>query len=499
MIRNHPLTDFLAQQTRARVALILGAALAVAAALVGLTLAFLGPFYTAGLLVALGGGIWLVAGLQNALLSTLIIISLVPYGTLPFDIGVTPTFLDITMLVFFALYLGEWMTGQRRRLTVTPIHALVLLFMLLSLFSFVAGLRNAPLTSTLIRRFAELLLSMSLSLVLVDVIRTEKHLQPVVKVLMIAGAITGLLAVIYWVLPEPVLESFLSRLSIIGYPQAGIIQYVEQNPDLPERAIGMHANPNTLGGFLVMVAALMAPQVLTQQPITGRRWHALAMLGVMVLALVLTFSRGSMLAFAVAMLFVAAVRYRKLLVILAIIAMLIFVLPWTQFYVLRLIEGFRGVDPATQMRFNEYRNAFTLISRYPFFGVGFGGTPDVDLFLGVSSVYLLIASNMGMVGLFGFLVLMAGVFLYAFAAMRALAHAPEVRAVLLGLVAGLIAALFNGIFDHYFFNLAFHPAVTLVWVFVGLTLAASRIVLQRAADARHDARRRPSDRPALLG
>jgi O-antigen/teichoic acid export membrane protein len=83
-----------------------------------------------------------------------------------------------------------------------------------------------------------------------------------------------------------------------------------------------------------------------------------------------------------------------------------------------------------------------------------------------------------MVGLLAFVVLMAAVFAYAW---RAYSHSsihPIMRPILLGLMASLVGALANGVFDHYFFNLAFHPAVTALWTFVGMTLAASRITLE---------------------
>jgi hypothetical protein len=61
----------------------------------------------------------------------------------------------------------------------------------------------------------------------------------------------------------------------------------------------------------------------------------------------------------------------------------------TQEYVARLLEGFAGQDLATQMRFGEYKDALILIERYPIFGVGFTGTPDLDIYLGVSMLYLI--------------------------------------------------------------------------------------------------------------
>lgn len=472
------LQDFIATADRTKMALALGAGLAVTAALLGVALAVIGPIYTVALLIALAGGVWMMAGLRNALLSVILLIALLPYAALPFKVVVTPTFLDLAMGAFFFLYLGEWMTGERRHLAATPVHPFLILFIVLAVFSFVAGLRYAGPTSTVLRQFAELLLSMTFALAVVDVLRDYEDLRGVIVVLIAAGTASAILAIGLWLLPDTIAESGLRQLSVIGYPSTGIIQYIEENPDLPERAIGTAANPNTLGGFLVMIAALVAPQAMARHPVVGKQWHAIAALGALVVALILTFSRGSMLAFGAALVFIAALRYRKLLLILVLIAVLILVLPWTQFYVTRLVEGFQGVDLATQMRFGEYQDALTLIMRYPLLGVGFSGTPDVDLYLGVANVYLTIASNMGLLGLGAFLLLMGAVFVYAWRAAEGLDRVPGLRPIQLGLLAALVGALANGIFDHYFFNIGFHPAVTILWTYVGLTLASSRIALE---------------------
>jgi O-antigen ligase len=73
-------------------------------------------------------------------------------------------------------------------------------------------------------------------------------------------------------------------------------------------------------------------------------------------------------------------------------------LPPAQTYVAHLVEGLMLQDRATLMRLGEYKDALALISRYPWFGVGFGGSPDADLYVGVSSLYLLMAEIMGVVG-----------------------------------------------------------------------------------------------------
>ena len=60
------------------------------------------------------------------------------------------------------------------------------------------------------------------------------------------------------------------------------------------------------------------------------------------------------------------------------------------------------------MRLGEYKDALALIRRYPWFGVGFAGSPDADLYVGVSNLYLLMGEIMGVLGVLAFLLVIAG-------------------------------------------------------------------------------------------
>ncbi len=479
MIERYFLQSFVAKHDRKTVALVIGGTLAFVGSLLGLSLALVGPIYTAILLVALAGALWLMVKLENALWATVVIIALLPFATLPFKIVLTPTFLDLTMATAVFHYLMQWITGERRKLAITPVHPFILLFMVLSIFSFAAGLRYAGLTSNVLRQFAELLLSMSFSFILVDVLRDHRSLKNLVLVLIAAGTLAALGGIILWIMPDQLAERILAQLSFIGYPNAGITQYIEQNPELSERAISTSVNPNSLGGLLVMIAALAAPQAITHHPITGKRWHAVPILLGLTTCLVLTFSRGSMLAFGIALLFIAIMRYRKLLVAPIIIGAILGVLPWTQAYITRFMEGFQLADLATQMRIGEYQDAAKLIMRYPVLGVGFSGAPDIDIYLGVANVYLTIAENMGLLGLSAFLVLISALFFYAWQARLQPSTTPGLRPIWLGLFAGLIGALTGGFLDHYFFNLEFQHAIAIFWIFTGLLLSATRLALEK--------------------
>ncbi|MBN1428771.1 MAG: O-antigen ligase family protein [Anaerolineae bacterium] len=477
MIKEHPLQAFLAGGDHRKVALMLGTALAIIGGVLGLALAVIGPIYTGILLIALAAAIWVMAGLENALWSMIAVVLLLPFATLPFKVVITPSFLDLAMGAVYFLYLMQWMTGERRRLATTPIHAFIILFMLLAVFSFIAGLRHAGLTPNGIRKFAEMLLSMGTSLILVDILRTPEQIRRFVLVIILAGAATATLGIVLWLLPDLSAERILMALSRIGYPNSGVIQYIEQNPELSERAISTSVNPNSFGGTLVVVAALAAPQIVTHYPITGKRWHTIPILLALVVCLLLTFSRGAMVAFGAALVFISVLRYRRALLVLMVIALLLLVLPWTQAYVQRFIEGIQGQDLAMKMRFGEIKDALILIGRYPLLGVGFSGVPDIDIYLSVSSMYLLMTANMGLLGLAVFVILIISLFVYAWQARPHLEAFLGLPAIWLGLMAGLVGALVTGLGDHYFFNPEFHHVATLLWVIIGLLLATTRLAL----------------------
>jgi hypothetical protein len=137
------------------------------------------------------------------------------------------------------------------------------------------------------------------------------------------------------------------------------------------------------------------------------------MLATAALALYLTYSRSALLGLASAAALLAVLKYRRLIPLGLRRRCCFCCCRATQEYVARLLEGIAGQDLATQMRFGEYKDALILIERYPLFGVGFTGTPDMDIYLGVSMLYLIIAENMGVIGLAMFVAVMIGFFVMA--------------------------------------------------------------------------------------
>jgi O-antigen ligase len=272
----------------------------------------------------------------------------------------------------------------------------------------------------------------------------------------------------------------LVSLRAIGYYPSGSIVTRTIAESQMLRAVGTSVDPNVLAGTLLLTAPYTAAQVFAPKPLLPRLWLAPAF-AAMLVCLVLTFSRSSWAGAMAAGLLLATLRYRRIWLLALLIAATIAVTPWGDLVVDRFQSGLEFEDRAAQMRLGEYRDALRLIQAYPWFGVGFGAAPDLELYIAASSVYLLIAEQMGLVGLTGFLVVIGTFYVTSLRAWRRIAD-PEYEAVLLGALGALTAALVAGVFDHYFFNLHFPQTIALFWMNVGLAMVARRLGQQPATE-----------------
>lgn len=459
--------------------LVLCAALALGA---GYLLAEFGVLIAGAGLVALFLGLWMLRDIDVAYWAVIGVVCLLPFASFPFNIGFTPTFLDAAMGALFLIWVLQIATGLQREFVGTSLGLPIAVFMLLAVGSFVFGLSHAPLTPYIVRHFGEIMLSVALFFLVVNTVRDAERLQHIVRALLLCTFGAAALGIVLYVVAAYVSEDLtiraLSALARLGYPEGpGVLRYIRDDPELAMRATSTSVDPNVLGSLLNMMLGIGVPQLFARRPLIRRR-YLVPMLGTMALCMGLTISRGALGGVGIALAVVATLRYRKLWLLLLLALVLLLTLPQTQDYVAHFIEGIQFEDLATQMRLGEYKDAFILIGRYPWLGVGFSGSPDIDTYIGVSMVYLLIAEHMGLVGLTSFLIIVVVLFARFWRTRELAASAPELEPLWWGLHAGLIGALAGGIVDHYFFNLDFHHSVTLFWLVVGLATAATEGIRQ---------------------
>ncbi len=461
-----------------RLALAVTIACSVAAGLVaGAYVAILSPILAAVGVAALVAGVLMLRDTQWSLMAIIGLVCLLPFGALPFKIGFTPTFLDLALLALYFVWVVRIATGKAGRFIGTALGFPLVIFLLLACASFVAGLAHASLNSYILRHFVEILLSIALFFVVVNCVRTRQQLQDLVLVIVLAGFAAAFIGIVLYFLPRELSIRLLSALGRVGYPTgAGVLRYIEDNPDLPLRAISTSTDPNVLGGLLILITTLTAAQLFAHKPLLWRPLLA-GMVLIDALCLYLTYSRGSMLGLAVGLGVLAVVRYRKMIPLMLGAAMLLLLLPQAQSYVQHFIEGVQLQDLATLMRLGEYKDALLLIGRHPWIGVGFAGTPESSLYIGVSNVYLLMAEEMGLIGLAAFLFLLSLFFVQVRRAWPLVRQAPAtgLDAHLLGLTASVVGILVGGLFDHYFFNLNFPHSVSIFWLYLGLAMVTVRL------------------------
>lgn len=454
---------------------------ALAALLLAGTLAIALVVGVAGPLMALAAAMALIAALlmlddtRWGFVAVAGVALVLPFASLPFSIGFKPTFLDLALGALFFTWLFKLVIGRQDDFIASPIGLFVGLFMLLALFAFVKGLTHSPPSSFLIRRFGEILIGIALFFVCVNTVRSEADAVWVTRWVLLAGGAAAVIAVLFYIFPDQAVW-VLDRLARFDYPGGyDALRYVEDDPELGMRAIGTAIDPNVLGGMMILVAGLAAPQLFVRERIFPL-WLGGGILAAAALALYLTQSRSALLGLGASLALLAVLKYRKLIPLGIVALLLLLLLPQTQDYVARFMAGIRGEDLATQMRFGEYKDALILIRRYPLFGVGFTGTPDLDIYLGVSMLYLIIPQNMGVIGLAAFIAAVIGFFVMIFTSWRH-GYAPRLEAMLLGYAGAVLGALVSGVFDHYWFNMTYPHMTVLFWLYVGMATAV--VLVQR--------------------
>ena len=450
---------------------------AVAAAagggLVGLVAAWLGPVPAAGLLGALVAGIAIVTDARAGLWVVLAICALLPFAVIPVKVVLTPALLETAS----AAVLGVWLLSTLlRRDRLLPVHTAglwVALLLVVTLFAFVLGLGRGYTTQTY-HDYMKFIFGVLLFYVVWSTTQTIDDARRLLTALLVVTGLAALGGLVLYIAGPQVTLLALARLIPYGYPSDRIVRYIEDDPAKPMRLTSTSVDPNSFAGLVAVVLVLAVVQGIARRPVLPR-WLCWGVAAVLAPALLLTYSRAGWLGAAAGIGLAAVLRYRWMLVpgVAGLAGAL--ALGLGEVFFQRLWLGFTLQDPATRMRLEEYRTALAIIREYPLFGVGFGDAPTIALWTGVSSIYLMVAERMGLLGLAAFLLAVGSIALAGLRAWRQTADQPA-GDLLLALGGAQCAALFIGLFDHYFFNISFPHMATVFWTIHALILAVSQQV-----------------------
>ena len=113
---------------------------------------------------------------------------------------------------------GESETLAGQGVSNLPIGLLIGLFMLMAVFSFIYGMSHSRPTTTIIRRFGEILLGIGLFFVVINTVRTQRELAWVTRWLFLAAWACASIAVVFYVIPENWTVRVLNALARFDYP-----------------------------------------------------------------------------------------------------------------------------------------------------------------------------------------------------------------------------------------------------------------------------------------
>jgi polysaccharide biosynthesis protein PslJ len=404
------------------------------------------------------------------------IVATLPFGVIPVPLaGAQLTFVDATMLATFsAVFWRLLFGGLHIRPGLTGISLLV--YVLIACAAFVVGAAAAGAPPELVRRVGKLLVSLLFFIVATALLTSGNDLPRLTRWLIVAGAIQGGIGALLMAASPLTQLALLTRLTVIGYPAADVLRYVPGPNDTYTtqlRAIGTSVDPNVFGGTLMLSLALIVVQWASPRPVLRRLWLVLLALPTTA-GIVLSLSRASWLGLACGLALVGALRYRRILALGLAACLAVLVTAPGQEITRRFLSGFSVADRATAFRVGEYANALTLIGRYPWLGIGFGLSPDIDVTAGVSSVYLLVAEQTGLLGLAIYVLALGSAWCVGLRGLLRETDAAR-QGVCAAYLAAVTAALVAGLLDHYFANVAFPHAVALFWLYAaGLVVSARR-------------------------
>lgn len=328
-----------------------------------------------------------------------------------------------------------------------------LLFMLGAVLSVAWNGANADSYLTVVRYASYLLLAFVVSIVTQD----AAFRRLILWVLALSCAVTAVLAFQQFLNPPPLIpgEAYLGE-------------------DIKTRVAGTFYNSNFYAEYLVLMAGVVIALVLTE-----KRWGRLiaGAIGIGgVVALFLTYTRGSWLALAVGLVvFIVLTDIRYLVLLAAGGIAAVVAVPG----VLTRLSASTANEKTASFRLGLWKVAGETIRRHPVFGVGVGDflrgyrevvTTRADLYVGylgfgAHNAYFALLAEIGVVGGLAFLVLTLtyatkGLFV---ATREGVSH--EVKYTALGLSVGLIAFVVNTFTSNTFQ----HPQPALFfWIISGI-------------------------------
>jgi len=392
----------------------------------------------------------------------------IPYTTLQLGIRTTVSeaVLGLTWVgVFWQSFIGK----TRGFMLWRPTERALMWLMLFSTIPFIWGMLLIHAAGNGPVNWVRWLMNLSMLFIVPLLLRTDADRDKVVVALLL-GNLAMLLLSIFMFLKTRNAMSMIDILTDLKYAHPEAVKDIFSANYTRMASPWVH--PNLTGGVLVLFIPLALFYGWTRSGWRRALGLAVAVLGCA--GLLLSISRGAIVALALVLIWLAYKRVPNSGRIIGIgaafaVALVMFYPPLQE----RLLTIFSTTNASTEIRFDDYARFPTAMATYPL-GIGFKIDPPVpgSNLLGISNLWLNFIYNGGIPGRRQFI---TGPLVW-WREVRPLGQVRKVtadNALWLGCICGGLAALLTGIFDHYI-SFTF-VLIALFWLLMGMSLQQVRL------------------------
>ncbi|OGX15231.1 MAG: hypothetical protein A2166_00380 [Omnitrophica WOR_2 bacterium RBG_13_41_10] len=292
------------------------------------------------------------------------------------------------------------------------------------------------------------------------------------------------------------IRQFVMLITIITICIAVLVVFeylkVREADDFEKMRVGaIFEQPNSAGAFFVYYAFILVGLFLMNIR-KYRYWFLSLPILVSARALMYTFSRGAIIAFVCAGLFITFIKNKLMFLIVCLLLVLAFlkptILPSALYY--RFSSTFvkdkatydvaieEKLEPSAQQRIVVWRGAIQMIKDHPLFGVGYGVFPHLISFyapvgqMDAHNTYLILFAELGLIGLISFLWIIALIFKNTWFVYRK-AKDKFIKAFALGFLAGIFGLMVCNIFGSRLDSLAL---TGFFWILAALIFKSKRLI-----------------------
>lgn len=400
---------------------------------------------------ALMGFISVVSILYDVRLGLIMGVFIMPY---------MPDMLNLLFMIFVILaYIYRETFRERNPLTKDSIDVPIVVFVLAIIISTITSLD--PKGS--FRDLAIHMISIGFMFVMINSIRNKKDFNIVITFLVFTGTLVALYGLFQFKVGVQMEAKWLDTAN---------------NSGITARVFSVFGNPNILAEYLIMIIPISVSLFWYTKKLSQKVIFFLTSM-ILLITLLLTYSRGGWLGFAFGMLvFVLLVQKKLLLLLIPLGLGSVYFLPQT--ILNRILSIGNLADSSNAYRIKIWRISIGIIKDYWVSGVGFGYIPFKKTFetyirtmpaYHAHNTYIETAAEMGIPGL---IILLLFIFILYRYAIKKLIRGEDryIKVVGAGILSGLAAILTQGAVE----NVLYLPKIIITfWTLVSFVLVLMRI------------------------